>query len=165
MADKIESSAAMRFLLDDVREFHQVMGVADRDAETPTVPDAALLKLRAKLIIEETFETLRGMYGPGSFVESEITVLESLDMADGAYGSSNFDAEQVADGLGDSIYVEAGAAIAFGFPLERVWAEIQRSNLSKAGGEKRADGKILKGPNFSKPRIREALFGEAEASE
>ena len=45
--------------------------------------------------------------------------------------------------------------------IEEVFAEIQRSNMSKLGedGEPiyREDGKVLKGPNYFKPNIKAIL--------
>lgn len=59
----------------------------------------------------------------------------------------------VADALGDLLYVVIGAARQWGIPLERVVAEIHRSNMTKTAGEQRADGKVLKGPNYSPPDL------------
>src|SRR5262249_982854 len=52
----------------------------------------------------------------------------------------------VADALADLLYVVIGSALQWGIPIERVFAEVHRSNMTKEGGGKRADGKILKGP-------------------
>lgn len=60
------------------------------------------------------------------------------------------------------IYVLVGAALAFGIPLDRVWSEVQRANMAKLGGARRADGKILKPEGWQPPRIHEAIFGEAQ---
>ncbi len=162
--DDIESSAAMRFLMEDVSDFHKAMGV-DPDPEEPGIPTADKLKLRAKLILEEVFETLNAMYGAETFDAAHRGVLEVLDQAHEDHGSSRCDLVGMADGLADSIYVEVGAALSTGIRLDRVWAEVQKSNMSKQGGVRREDGKVGKGPNFKPPRIREALYGEDEAGE
>lgn len=49
------------------------------------------------------------------------------------------------------------AARDFGVGLLSCFEEVQASNLSKRGGGRRADGKILKGPNFRKPDLRRIL--------
>lgn len=59
----------------------------------------------------------------------------------------------VADALGDLIYVVIGAAETWGIDIDRVVREIHRSNMTKEGGGRRADGKILKGPNYSPPDL------------
>ena len=45
--------------------------------------------------------------------------------------------------------------------IEAVFEEIQRSNMSKLGEDGqpiyREDGKVLKGPNYFKPRIQQIL--------
>jgi predicted HAD superfamily Cof-like phosphohydrolase len=160
---RIESSAAMRFLLDDVREFHQAMDIGCAD-QPVTDPDHALVRLRAKLIVEESIETVAGMLNVGDLDEVKKSIAEAC--ADVDNGEVLFDIEQVADGLADLIYVCVGAALSFGIPLERVWAEVQRANCAKVGGPKRADGKQGKPEGWVGPRVHEAVFGEAgEAAE
>lgn len=60
---------------------------------------------------------------------------------------------EMADAIADLIYVLLGTAIAYGIDMRPVWAEVQRSNLSKAGGERRADGKVQKPAGFTPPDI------------
>ncbi|WP_339753283.1 nucleoside triphosphate pyrophosphohydrolase family protein [uncultured Winogradskyella sp.] len=73
------------------------------------------------------------------------------------------DLVEVADALGDMLYILCGTIIEHGMQhkIEEVFEEIQRSNMSKLGeGGKpiyREDGKVLKGPNYFKPHIKEIL--------
>ena len=73
------------------------------------------------------------------------------------------DLVEVADALGDMLYILCGTIIEHGMQhkIEEVFNEIQRSNMSKLGddGEPiyREDGKVLKGPNYFKPNIAEIL--------
>lgn len=73
------------------------------------------------------------------------------------------DLVEVADALGDMLYILCGTIIEHGMQhkIEDVFNEIQRSNMSKLGedGEPiyREDGKVLKGPNYFKPHIKEIL--------
>ena len=73
------------------------------------------------------------------------------------------DLVEVADALGDMLYILCGTIIEHGlqYKIEEVFEEIQRSNMSKLGedGEPiyREDGKVLKGPNYFKPNIKEIL--------
>ena len=73
------------------------------------------------------------------------------------------DLVEVADALGDMLYILCGTIIEHGLQhkIEEVFEEIQRSNMSKLGdnGEPiyREDGKVLKGPNYSKPNIKAIL--------
>ncbi len=57
------------------------------------------------------------------------------------------------DGLCDLLYVVYGTAVTMGVDLEPVFAEVQRSNMTKDGGGKDAGGKIEKGPNFTPPDV------------
>ena len=65
------------------------------------------------------------------------------------------DLVEVADALGDMLYILAGTIIEHGmqYKIAEVFDEIQRSNMSKLG----EDGKVLKGPNYFKPNIGEIL--------
>ena len=73
------------------------------------------------------------------------------------------DLVEVADALGDMLYILCGTIIEHGlqYKIEEVFNEIQRSNMSKLGADGqpiyREDGKVLKGPNYFKPHIKEIL--------
>lgn len=77
--------------------------------------------------------------------------------------ANNNDLVEVADALGDLLYILCGTIIEHGlqYKIEEVFDEIQRSNMSKLGedGEPiyREDGKVLKGPNYFKPDIASIL--------
>ena len=68
---------------------------------------------------------------------------------------------EIADAIGDILYVTAQQATIIGLPVDALLREIQRSNLSKLGADGkpmyREDGKVLKGPNFSEPDIAGVL--------
>ena len=70
---------------------------------------------------------------------------------------------EVADALGDMLYILCGTIIEHGLQhkIEEVFEEIQRSNMSKLGADGepiyREDGKVLKGPNYFKPDIEAIL--------
>lgn len=73
------------------------------------------------------------------------------------------DLVEVADALGDMLYILCGTIIEHGMQhkIEDVFNEIQRSNMSKLDDNGlpiyREDGKVLKGPNYFKPNIKEIL--------
>ncbi|EGV42975.1 hypothetical protein BZARG_2393 [Bizionia argentinensis JUB59] len=77
--------------------------------------------------------------------------------------AANNDLVEVADALGDMLYILCGTIIEHGMQhkIEAVFNEIQRSNMSKLGldGEPiyREDGKVLKGPNYFQPDIKTIL--------
>lgn len=77
--------------------------------------------------------------------------------------AENNDLAEVADALGDMLYILCGTIIEHGmqYKIEEVFNEIQRSNMSKLGDDGkpiyREDGKVLKGPNYFKPEIRKIL--------
>jgi predicted HAD superfamily Cof-like phosphohydrolase len=69
----------------------------------------------------------------------------------------NNDLIEIADALGDMLYILCGTIIEHGLQqkIEAVFDEIQRSNMSKldSNGKPiyREDGKVMKGPNYFKP--------------
>lgn len=118
--------------LAQVREFHETYGLPVQ--EIPEIVDRRV-GLRLSLIDEERSELQDALR------DSDIV--------------------EVADALGDLVYVVYGMALEFGIPLDKVIDEIHRSNMSKLGedGEPiyRDDGKVLKGPHFTQPDIANVL--------
>lgn len=78
------------------------------------------------------------------------------------------DIVEAADGIADLIYVAVGTAISMGIPIDEVFAEVHRSNMTKtankADGEsgKKYGDKTPKGATFEPPRIKEILFPAAQ---
>lgn len=76
---------------------------------------------------------------------------------------ANNDIVEIADALGDMLYILCGTIIEHGLQdkMEAIFDEIQRSNMSKLGHDGkpiyREDGKVLKGPNYSKPNFKGIL--------
>lgn len=70
---------------------------------------------------------------------------------------------EVADSLGDQLYVLLGTILAHGLQgkIVEIFDEIHRSNMSKLGADgrsiHRADGKVMKGPNYTPPDIKRIL--------
>ena len=68
---------------------------------------------------------------------------------------------EVADALTDILYVTYGAGHAFGIDLDKCFAEVQRSNMSKLDTNGKPiyneSGKVMKGPNYLKPNLKQFL--------
>ena len=79
--------------------------------------------------------------------------------------ANNNDMVEVADALGDMLYILCGTIIEHGMQhkIDEIFSEIQNSNMSKIGADGnpiyREDGKVLKGPNYFKPNIKGILEG------
>jgi predicted HAD superfamily Cof-like phosphohydrolase len=120
-----------------VREFHEGFGLPVRfvpDASGTSVP-ADLAVLRQALIDEEVDE-LRAAAATGDLVG-------------------------VADALADIVYVAYGTAWTYGIDLDAVLDEVHASNMTKLGADgrpvRRADGKVLKGPDYRPPDVARVL--------
>lgn len=147
---------------DLVMEFHQTYSAPIGDFTNPDIARARN-NLRIRLIAEEFIELLEAVYGKDIFWYLEEKLTDITDRLIPPYpDEDNSEAlVGVADALGDLVYVIYGYAIEAGINLDKVLAEIQRSNLSKLDEDGnpivREDGKILKGPNYSPPDIAAVL--------
>lgn len=123
-----------------VREFHEIYKCATGEIGKPDISDKALMNLRKGLVDEEYQELLQAL--------EEDNIVE------------------VADALGDLLYVIYGWGITIGLDMDAIVAEIHRSNLSKLGADGkpiyREDGKVLKGPDFTQPNLKPIVFKEKE---
>jgi len=119
-----------------VHDFHSAFGLGIENTPTAQLPKEKNL-LRFNLMKEENEEYFEA--------------------------ANTNDLVEVADALGDMLYILCGTIIEHGMQdkIEEVFNEIQRSNMSKLGADGnpiyREDGKVLKGPNYFKPNIKEIL--------
>lgn len=67
----------------------------------------------------------------------------------------------MADALTDLLYVTYGAGHAFGIDLDKCFAEVQRSNMSKLGNDGKPiyneQGKVMKGSNYYRPNLKQFI--------
>ena len=112
----------MKNKLKAVKDFHNAFGLGVKEAPIANLSPRKL-KLRHDLMAEENDEYLEA--------------------------AQNNDMVEVADALGDMLYILCGTILEHGmqYKIEEVFSEIQRSNMSKLG----ADGK----PIFSNYWIKE----------
>ena len=119
-----------------VREFHEVFGLEYHETPNANI-SKRIYELRHRLMQEENDE-----------------YLEACEKGD---------LTQIADALGDKMYILFGSIIAHGlqYKIEEVFHEIHRSNMSKLDEEGkpiyREDGKIMKSSNYFLPDIRKVL--------
>jgi predicted HAD superfamily Cof-like phosphohydrolase len=71
--------------------------------------------------------------------------------------------------MADLQYVLSGLAVTFELPLEVAFARVHQSNMSKLDDDGkpvlRADGKVLKGPNYEAPFILDLVVGTKGAKQ
>jgi len=103
--------------------------------ESASFPEENIIKLRLNLIKEE---------------------LEEFEQA-----LNDKNLLEVADALTDLLYVTYGAGHSFGINLDECFQEVQRSNMSKLDEDGKPIyneyGKVMKGPNFSKPNLKQFI--------
>lgn len=122
--------------LESVAKFHSSFGIDSQEFPTVKIPQETLT-LRYNLMKEENEEYFEA--------------------------ARNKDMIEVADALGDMLYILCGTILSHGLQnkISEVFDEIQRSNMSKLGADGkpiyRQDGKVLKGPSYFKPDIKSIL--------
>ena len=126
----------MQNQLDAVAKFHNAFGVDMANQPTANL-SKEINQLRYKLMAEENNEYLAA--------------------------ANNKDLVEVADALGDMLYILCGTILSHGMQdiIIDVFDEIQQSNMSKLGADGkpiyREDGKVMKGPNYRKPNLGQFL--------
>ncbi len=119
-----------------VEKFHNAFKI-ENNYQPTTDLSTADIELRHRLMAEENEEYLEA--------------------------AQNGDLIEVADALGDMLYILCGTILKHGLQdkIEEVFQEIQRSNMSKLDekGEPiyREDGKVMKSNLYFKPNIKEIL--------
>lgn len=141
-----------------VIEFHQKFGHPAPDEISQ--PNEDTIKLRLNLILEEYIELVQAFGKKDSMrIDTVVALLEEADGFISNITSEDIDVDmvEVADALGDIKYVTDGSAAVCGLPFDAISTEIHRSNMSKLGPDGqvmyREDGKIMKGPEYTKPNI------------
>ncbi len=137
-------------LRDQVRAFHA--GIGQTDPTVPQVPSPERVRLRARLITEEYFETMRALFAEHErLLAAEACVMNTID---GAFGADvEVDLVAFADGCADMAYVIEGSLLECGIDSGPVLAEVHRTNMAKMGGPVRADGKRQKPEGWTPPRL------------
>ncbi len=141
-----------------VEEFMIAAGQEVKDS--PGVPSDDVVRLRAKLVMEEFFELLEAMFKQDSAMEKEMIetahrraalAIEKLPV--------DVDMIEVADACADIDYVVEGGRLAFGINGKPIADEVQRTNMAKFGEGSwvREDGKRMKPPGWEPPDIAKLL--------
>jgi len=123
-------------LINHVKKFHESFGINNEESPKTEIGEQ-VIDLRFELLREENEEYLEA--------------------------AKNNDLVEVADALGDMLYILCGTILSHGMQhkIAEVFEEIQRSNMSKLGADGnpiyREDGKVMKGPNYFKPNISKIL--------
>jgi hypothetical protein len=123
----------MQKQLQQLIEWHEAFEVPYRKQFSLGI-DESLVRLRKRIMVEEVTEW-------ATAAEYEQLI------------------ENRAKELADILYTVFGTIITEGLQdvIERVFDEVHQSNMSKMGEDgkpfKRADGKVLKGPNYREPNL------------
>ena len=118
---------------DDVKTFMHAFGQEVK--VKASFPNEKIIKLRYELIHEELEEFKRAM--------------EEKNL------------KEIADALTDILYVTYGAGHAYGIDLDKCFSEVQRSNMSKLGENRKPiyneKGKVMKGSKYFEPNLKQFI--------
>ncbi|MFF1701205.1 hypothetical protein [Streptomyces sp. NPDC058252] len=150
-----------------VRQWHKAVG-EQRFIERDERGRDDLIALRSDLIAEEVQEALSALlnHRKAQIMDDFIAASPTSILMPGhpRDPEAPFWYEALAKELADVLYVVYGTADLLEIPLESVFAEVHRSNMSKIGpnGEviRREDGKILKPDTYREADVHGALTGE-----
>ena len=117
-----------------VEEFHRTFEIVAQTVPTDLTDETKRLRVQ---LIQEEFDELKESMAGGNLA-------------------------LVAKELADLLYVVYGTAVSYGIDMEPVFREVHRSNLSKVGGYKRADGKWVKPATYSPASLEPILDAQRE---
>jgi predicted HAD superfamily Cof-like phosphohydrolase len=138
MSEKSASEMTLNEVVNCVREFHEAFRIKNEKEPVGAI-DQKMFELRHRLMHEENEEYLEA--------------------------AQNGDIVEVADALGDMLYILCGTILSHGLhdKITEVFQEIQRSNMSKLdkNGQPiyREDGKVMKSELYFRPSIDKVLEG------
>jgi predicted HAD superfamily Cof-like phosphohydrolase len=127
-----------------VLEFHKKFSHYTQNI--PAFPPKEIREFRIDLIKEEVNELVDGIYA----YQHGISEIECLT--------------EVADALGDILYVVYGTALAFGLDIEPIFEEIHRTNMLKSFNKSKA-GKSIKGPEWQEPQLESIIESQQNQRE
>lgn len=117
-----------------VQDFHRKFEILVQTSPANLTDETQQLRMR---LIQEEFDELKESMATGNLAS-------------------------VAKEMADLLYVVYGTAVSYGIDMEPVFQEVHRSNLSKVGGYKRADGKWMKPPTYSPAQLEPILEAQRE---
>lgn len=124
--DDAQTAEAADGIERDLRDLHEALGIYTQSE--PAWPSEDVIDLRLRLLDEEVEE-----------LKAAVRNREPL--------------ANVAKEACDVETVVVGLAVAFGIPYEECWRRVLASNMAKAGGPVREDGKVLKPPGWQPPDL------------
>ena len=142
------------------KRVERFMALAGQEVpDTVKIPNEDTRVLRAKLILEEAFETINAL-GVDIFCDNDLAVtlrLEDIELL--VSEDRDCDLAEVVDGCCDIIVVTTGTLSAFGVIDELCQSQVDNANLRKfgPGGHRREDGKWIKPPDWQAPDWKQIL--------
>ena len=136
-------------LLHDVGCFHRLIG-APVAAEPTLLSGGGAACRRLSKSLRHVAALCQASVQRGNDLSARVGMAVE-ELAEWVEAHEQGDLAAAADAWGDRLYVLLGDAVAAGLPADEIFAEVQRSNLTKAEAD--ASGKGRKGAGFRKPEL------------
>ena len=110
-------------------------------------------------------ETMRYLHKERALLRHKLLQEEVGELLDASMASQGTIVD-VADAITDCFYILIGTALEYGIAdkLPALFDEVHASNMSKLdeNGKPlyREDGKVIKGPNYKKPNLKDIIYGK-----
>jgi predicted HAD superfamily Cof-like phosphohydrolase len=144
----------MQTEISNVTQFHQLIG-------EKVSTDAALIQtdpehdLAIASDLRQLIATVKSDNRRGSHLRRRV-LMAVEELAEWIEAHVAGDLNSAADALGDRLYVLLGDAVASGLPLQSIFDEVHRSNMTKVASQNQ-DGKGVKSESFEQPDFRKLL--------
>lgn len=141
----------VRSFMEQINRFSVKNGFPHKQQSIGNSPAIRDGELRATLIMEEARETAEALTGH----RWDVIPHPAADPSDRSNLSDRGRIVGAVDGMADILVVTIGSAVACGIDLAPVYEETMRANWTKfaPGATMRADGKLVKSPEFKEPDI------------
>lgn len=148
----------MKYMTHHALRVQKFMQLAGQELPTaPCIPSEEVRRLRAKLILEEAIETVRGLgFEIWSCIPPADDKCPIPDTTNLRFDATlTPDLVEIADGCADISVVTIGTLLACGICDEPIIQAVDLANIKKLEGDwhRREDGKIVKPANWEAPDI------------
>lgn len=152
-------------IINDVSQFHRTIGASIAAGPRLLAHEQARCREVANAL--HAIRTLcREAMTNGSDLFARVAMAVE-ELAEWVEAHERGDLVAAADAWGDRLYVLLGDAVAAGLPASDIFAEVHRSNMTKAAAD--TAGKARKGSSFDRPQLAAVLrrtehaYGSGEA--
>jgi predicted HAD superfamily Cof-like phosphohydrolase len=154
-----------KILEEEFDEYYEAVADSDRVEQADALGDIAYIAcgtaISYGIVPEKSYEYIASDYTTNEMSTDHYVGLLKKSLANYLFAEALNDLDLISKRLNEILYTVSDAAQGLGIPLQQVFNEIHRSNMTKLGDDGkpilREDGKILKSSKYEKPNIAKIL--------